>query len=541
MFRRWYQEIDWPTVFGWAGLICVGLTAIYSATHGPASEFLLESVQQNFSRQLQWFGICVALFGVLLLTPGRVFERAAYPIYGVALALCIATALFGREVNGAKAWLYVGPFGFQIGELAKYGTLLAVARFISTRPQRARRLRDAAIATALIIVPAVVILGPQNDTGTALVFFALIPIVFFWGGVPLPVMAIMMAPAVAAYLAIVDLNLALIFAAVAAIAMLVLSRNKVYTAVIGVSNAVLAVAVNLAITKVLQPHQVDRIVAFADPERFRLTSGFHVIQAKAAIGQGGLFGRGFMQGTQTQLAFIPEQSTDFIFCVIGEEFGFLGAAVVLGLYAFVLIRLATLGTWAGHVFPKVFAAGVAGIFLVHVIINVGMTIGVMPVIGIPLPLISYGGSALLANTLLVGTAVSQFVGRTVTQAAEESGIEFARQLGSLVAGLILFVVGIMAIAQLRFDTDMVRIVTICTLSGLALAFGLSVGLGTRDITRNVLAGFYARKIFRPGAPIEIRGHRGVLRAITATQTLIDQETGLVSVANSVFLDETIRH
>jgi len=142
--------------------------------------------------------------------------------------------------------------------------------------------------------------------------------------------------------------------------------------------------------------------------------------------------------------------------------------------------------------------------------------------------------------LVVGTSVSQFAGRTVTQAAEESGIEFARQLGGLVSGLILFIVGVMAIGQLRFDTEMVRIVTVCTLSGIALAFGVSVGLGTRDITRNVLAGFYARKIFRPGDPIEVRGQRGLLRAITATQTLIDNETGLVSVANSVFLDETVR-
>jgi len=142
--------------------------------------------------------------------------------------------------------------------------------------------------------------------------------------------------------------------------------------------------------------------------------------------------------------------------------------------------------------------------------------------------------------VVVGTSVSQFAGRTVTQAAEESGIEFASSLGRLVAGLILFIVGVMAIGQLRFDTDMVRIVTVCTLSGLALAFGLSVGLGTRDITRNVLAGFYARKIFRPGDALEIRGQRGVLKAITATQTLLEQETGVTVVANSVFLDETIR-
>lgn len=142
---------------------------------------------------------------------------------------------------------------------------------------------------------------------------------------------------------------------------------------------------------------------------------------------------------------------------------------------------------------------------------------------------------------VVGTSVSQFAGRTVAQAAEESGIEFGRSLGSLVSGLILFIVGIMAISQLRIDTEMVRIVTICTLAGLALAFGLSIGLGTRDITRNVLAGFYARKVFRPGDPLEVRGNRGALKAITATQTLIEQESGLVVVANTAFLDETIGH
>lgn len=148
----------------------------------------------------------------------------------------------------------------------------------------------------------------------------------------------------------------------------------------------------------------------------------------------------------------------------------------------------------------------------------------------------------LAAALLVtvGTSVGQFAGQAVTRAAEESGIDFAKSLGNIVSGLIVFVVGIMAIAQLKIDTDMVRIFTVCLLSGFSLAFGLSFGLGTRDITRNILAGFYARKIFQPGDPVEIRGYRGVLKGITATQTLIEQEQGLVAFANSVFLDETVR-
>lgn len=142
--------------------------------------------------------------------------------------------------------------------------------------------------------------------------------------------------------------------------------------------------------------------------------------------------------------------------------------------------------------------------------------------------------------LAIGTSVAQFAGQTVTQAAEESGIDFAKSLGSIVSGLIVFVVGIMAVGQLRFDTEMVRIFTVCLLAGFALAFGLSFGLGTRDITRNILAGFYARKLFQPGDSVEIRGHRGVLKGITATQTLVEQDQGVVMFANSVFLDETVR-
>ena len=172
-----------------------------------------------------------------------------------------------------------------------------------------------------------------------------------------------------------------------------------------------AVAVWVGLTKVLEPHQIDRIVAFTNPEAFRLTTGFHVIQSKAAVGSGGLFGKGFMQGTQTQLAFIPEQSTDFVFTIIGEEWGFIGAMVLLAIFGYLLIRLSSLGSWAAHPFPKVFAAGTAGIFLTHLLINMGMTIGLMPVIGIPLPLVSYGGSALLANTALLAIAVNLYARR----------------------------------------------------------------------------------------------------------------------------------
>jgi len=172
------------------------------------------------------------------------------------------------------------------------------------------------------------------------------------------------------------------------------------------ATAGVAIAAHLTLFQLLQPHQIDRIVAFNNPESFRYGAGFHIIQAKAAIGSGGLFGKGFTNGTQTQLAYIPENSTDFIFCVIGEEFGFVGTMVLLSLFGILLIRLASLGAQAGFALPRLFVAGLTGILLVHILINIGMTVGLMPVIGIPLPFISYGGSALLANTTMLAIALN---------------------------------------------------------------------------------------------------------------------------------------
>lgn len=404
--RPWYRNLDLPVLAAWAALVACGLTAIYSATHGPAREFLLLSVQQNFDRQLQWFGISAVLMGLILLTPSRVIYRMAVPAYVLCLGLLAVTIVAGREVNGATAWLYIGPVGLQTGEIAKVGTVLMAARFLSLNRAREGNLAFLAMAGGVLLLPAALILL-QNDTGTALVFLSLIPILLFWtGAVSLPVMALLVAPAVAGYLAIVSLPLALLFGFAFTAGMFVFARSTLLTALGAAASIGVAVATSLVLYRVLQPHQIDRIVAFSDPEAYRLTTGFHVIQAKAAIGSGGLFGKGFTNGTQTQLAFIPEQSTDFVFTIIGEEWGFLGTMVVLALFAFLLIRLAAVGTQAGFAFPRLFAAGVTGVFLVHVLVNVGMTVGLMPVIGIPLPFVSYGGSAILANTAMVAIALN---------------------------------------------------------------------------------------------------------------------------------------
>ena len=400
--RPWYKSLDWFTILLWVALVGVGLTAIYSATHGPAREFLKDTVQQNFTRQAEWFAVSAVVMGIVLLLPARFIVRMAPVAYVFCVGLLVAALVFGREVNGAKAWVW----GLQPGEIGKVGTVLAVTALLATKEARQGSWVRLVGAAVLLLIPVGLLLA-ANDTGTALVYLALVPVMLFWSGaVPLPVMALLAAPAVAVYLVIGSPLLAALFAVAVTAAFFVWTRSRGMAAGMFAATAGVAIATHLTLFQFLQPHQIDRIVAFNNPESFRYGAGFHIIQAKAAIGSGGLFGKGFTNGTQTQLAYIPENSTDFIFCVIGEEFGFVGTTVLLALFGVLLIRLASLGAQAGFALPRLFVAGLTGILLVHILINVGMTIGLMPVIGIPLPFISYGGSALLANTTMLAIALN---------------------------------------------------------------------------------------------------------------------------------------
>lgn len=400
--RTWYRNLDYLTILAWLVLVGIGLVAIYSTTNGPASQYLLESVRQNFWRQLTW--VCVS-FGVILaclMLPVRFFQKAAYPIYLATLLLLVAALFFGREVNGAKSWLYVGGIGIQVSELAKVGAVLAVAQLIASKRPNTKNVRYAAGAVLLLVIPAALIVL-QNDTGTALVFFALVPIMLFWSGLPISTVMLMISPAITGYLAIVYMPAAIAFAVIFTLIIFFQSKERRYGILAGAFTGGTIAAVSFALTKVLQPYQIARIVSFTNPEaeEFRKGVGFHLVQSKAAIGSGGLTGKGFMEGTQTQGAYVPEQSTDFVFSVIGEEFGFIGSLVVLSAFAVLLIRLIRLGTQVKHPFGSMVAAGAAGIYLIHVFINIGMVTGLLPVIGIPLPFISYGGSALLANTAML--------------------------------------------------------------------------------------------------------------------------------------------
>jgi len=406
--RTWYRNLDYLTLFGWALLVGVGLVAIYSTTHGPAAENLAESVQHNFTRQLMWVGICVTGIGIALVLPVRFFRHAAFPIYGLTIVLLIAALLFGREVNGARSWLVFGPLRLQVSELAKVGTVLAVAQLLSShRVGTTGNVRYALRAVGLIVLPALLIIM-QNDMGTALVFFGMVPIMLFWSGIPSSVVLLVISPAIAGYLALVYMPAAIAFAILFTLCLWWFTRERYMVALGALFTGGVEVAVTFVLTNLLQPYQVDRLLSFTNPEaeQYRQGVGFHLVQSKAAIGSGGLWGKGFMEGTQTQGSYVPEQSTDFVFSVIGEEFGFIGAIIVLLLFAFLLIRLVQLGGQVKHPFGGIVAAGAVGIYLIHIFINIGMATGILPVIGIPLPFISYGGSALLANTAMLAIVLA---------------------------------------------------------------------------------------------------------------------------------------
>ena len=411
--RSWKQNLDAWTLLTWFALVVAGLVALYSTTHGPAAEYLSQSVQDNFYRQLMWGSLSAVGIGIILMLPVRVLRSLAYPVYGATIVLLILCLFIGVEVHGTRAWLALGPFRLQVSEFAKVGTVLAVAQLLSERhTQATQNLGYALKAAGLIVAPALLIVL-QNDMGTALVFFGLVPIMLFWSELPISVILLLISPAIAGYLALLYMPAAIGFAVVFTLALWWTSGQRLVAGLAATFTGGVAALVSFVLTKILQPYQVNRLLSFTNPdaEQFRQGVGFHLVQSKAALKSGGLWGMGFMQGTQTQGAYVPEQTTDFILTVFAEEFGFVGSVVVIALLAVLLLRLVKLGSDVKHPFGSIVAGGAVGVYLLHIVINVGMVTGMLPVIGLPLPFLSYGGSAMLANTALLAIVLNTHMRR----------------------------------------------------------------------------------------------------------------------------------
>jgi rod shape determining protein RodA len=411
--RSWKQNLDAWTLLAWFALVTTGLVALYSTTHGPAAEYLSQGVRDNFYRQLMWGSLSAVGIGIILMLPVRVLRSLAYPVYGVTVVLLVLCLFVGVEVHGTRAWLALGPFRLQVSEFAKVGTVLAVAQLLSERHTHATKNLGYALKAAGLIVGPALLIVLQNDMGTALVFFGLVPIMLFWSELPISVILLLISPAIAGYLALLYVPAALGFAVVFTAALWWTSGQRLVAGLAATFTGGVTALVSFVLTKILQPYQVNRLLSFTNPdaEQFRQGVGFHLVQSKAALKSGGLWGMGFMQGTQTQGAYVPEQTTDFILTVIAEEFGFVGSFLVLVLLATLLLRLVKLGSDVKHPFGSIVAGGAVGVYLLHIVINVGMVTGMLPVIGLPLPFLSYGGSAMLANTALLAIVLNTHMRR----------------------------------------------------------------------------------------------------------------------------------
>lgn len=397
-------KMDWVTVALFAAIVFLGWLNIYAVTYDQSADLSIFSLQINSGRQLLFIaGAVVIIMGILIIDM-RFYETFAYVIYGFIMFLLLLVPIIGKEVGGNKAWLGIGSFGVQPSEFAKFATALAVAKYMGSVGFKMDQLRNQVILFIMIGVPMILILL-QKDTGTALVF-TVFTLVFFREGMS-PLLIIMGVVAAVIFILTLLVNEYYLFTAIGVIllAAIMLGRKKWKRIGYLTAGAVIIcgviVSVDYVVNNVLKPHQRNRVNALINPDADPLGYGWNVTQSKIAIGSGGFTGKGFLKGTQTKFDFVPEQSTDFIFCTIGEEHGWLGSLFTMTLFVGLMLRIIFLAERQKNRFARVYGYSVACIFFFHFAINIGMTIGLFPVIGIPLPFFSYGGSSLWGFTILL--------------------------------------------------------------------------------------------------------------------------------------------
>lgn len=402
----WYRQFNWLLIICWVLLFSAGLVAIYSATLGPVSQFLPDYIQNNFLNQITWIGASILVLVAIQFTGPRTFQQISYLFYIICIILAIATVFWGTEAGGARRWLVIGGFRFQISEMLKLATILVVANYLTSRRDiSAEHIGSALVAVVLMIIPSIIIIL-QNDTGTALVLLALIPVMLFWSGLPYGISLFLISPAIIAYFTVIDWKLGVITILILTTAIFFIQKRPWLTVSSIIMGVLVVIGVQVALYQVLKPHQQARIEAFVNPALDPQGAGWNVLQAKTAIGSGGLWGKGFLEGTQTQLRFLPEQWTDFIFPVIAEEFGFMGAGFLLLVFAVFLLRLLKAAGEHKNPFAQLVIVGVTMTFFVHLIINLGSAMGLFPVIGLPLPFVSYGGSAFLSYSIMLAICLN---------------------------------------------------------------------------------------------------------------------------------------
>lgn len=409
-------KIDWITVLIYLALVMVGWFSIFSAKYNELHPSIFD-FSMEYGKQLVWIGAALLIGFVVLLIDAKFFNVFSMWIYVVVLAALFMVLVYGKATKGATAWIEFGPVKFQPSEFAKMATALALAGYLDRLDVDLRKRKDILVSCLLVLVPMALVLL-QNDTGSAIVFVSFIFVLYREG---MPGAGALMLCGVLAVLVFVFtllwgqktmfIILGILFVLVMAFQLLTKRRGLVPTVAVFMFMFVFVFSVDFAFNKVLLDHQRSRIEVLLGMKEDNKGAGYNVYQSKIAIGSGGLAGKGFLEGTQTKYDFVPEQHTDFIFCTIGEEGGFLGTSAVVLLYVALLMRIVTLAERQRSTFSRVYGYGIAGIFFVHVAINIGMTVGLVPVIGIPLPFLSYGGSSMLAFTIMLAIFVKQDANR----------------------------------------------------------------------------------------------------------------------------------
>jgi rod shape determining protein RodA len=393
------NKLDPWLVIPMVGMIVMGLMGIYSATHGAGQMAL-------FFRQLTWALAGVVVVASIYYADYRIVKDNAYFLYGAGILLLLAVLVFGRKVAGATSWVRFGMFSFQPSELTKMITIIALARFLSDDLTDIKNPQHILTALGIALVPAALVLL-QPDTGTALTCLSFVVPMIVLAGFDFYYILLVLIPILLLIAGFFNFTI-LVIMAVVSLAAFVLSRKKMalHQFVLTGGGFAGGLLTWKFTSSILKPHQIKRIQIFLDPMSDPRGAGYNALQAKIAIASGGFFGKGFLQGTQTQLRYIPAQWTDFIFCVIAEELGLIGSTLLLLFYLIIALRIVWMVGAIKNKFVELVLAGYVSLLLTHVTINVGMTVGMIPVIGVPLPFVSYGGSSLVANMMMVALAMN---------------------------------------------------------------------------------------------------------------------------------------
>ena len=401
--RSLFFNVDWFIILTYLTLCIIGWFNIHAAVYDPENPSIID-LDTNYGKQLIFIISAIIIGFAILLFDSKFFNTFSPVFYVITIILLILVLIIGRNVGGNQAWIPIGSFRLQPSEFAKFATCLLLARYLSSGTIKVQDLRTQVIAAFIIILPTALILL-QPDAGSALTFTSLILLLYREGlsGYFLIIegLSIVLFILTVLYNKYIVLT-GVIFFAGALIYFYRKNRKVITVTGFGLLFSILFVfSVDFAYNRILKPHQKNRIDVILGKVNDPRGIGYNLNQSKIAIGSGGLWGKGYLQGTQTKYDFVPEQSTDFIFCTVGEEWGFAGCFVVIGLYLFLLLRIINIAERQRSAFSRIYGYGVASILFFHVFINIGMTIGLIPVIGIPLPFLSYGGSSLWSFTILL--------------------------------------------------------------------------------------------------------------------------------------------